>query len=227
MFRNLLPLLGLTVVLAAGSFAQNTTQNQSGPNGGYRSTDLESGLASILLEKDDDIASGSVRPRVVGEKPRIIKISAERTSAIKTSAVKASVVVNIVFIEKIAFDALNQKRLEVGLEPLVWNTELEIVARLHSENMAEYQFFGHRDLDGKVVSDRAACAGVNKWRAIGENIAYNRGFKNPVAEAVAGWMDSAAHKRNLLDENWKESAVGVAVASDGSYYFTQVFLVKK
>ena len=123
-------------------------------------------------------------------------------------AVKASVVVNIISVEKLAFDALNQIRKDAGLEPLLWNAELEAVARLHSENMAEYQFFGHRDLDGKVVSDRATSGGVNSWRAIGENIAYNRGFKDPVAEAVAGWMDSAAHKRNLLDENWKESAVG-------------------
>jgi uncharacterized protein YkwD len=27
-----------------------------------------------------------------------------------------------------------------------------------------------------------------------------------------------------MDKNWKESAVGVAVGGDGSFYFTQVFL---
>src|SRR5437764_2063978 len=110
MFRKLLPLLGLTAILATASLAQNTPQNQSGPNGGYRSTDMESGLASILLEKDDDIASGTLRPRVVAEKPRTSRISAPKTPEEKVSAVKASVVVNFASVEKLAFDALNKIR---------------------------------------------------------------------------------------------------------------------
>jgi uncharacterized protein YkwD len=31
----------------------------------------------------------------------------------------------------------------------------------------------------------------------------------------------------MMDPNWKESAIGVAKAADGSVYFTQVFLVRK
>lgn len=135
--------------------------------------------------------------------------------------------VNIKAVERSAFDLLNGKRLEKGLNALVWSDELEAVARLHSQNMAEFQFFSHRGLDNKLVSDRADDAGVGRWRAIGENIAFNRGFADPVAKAVELWLDSPSHRRNLLSETWKESAVGVAVAEDGSYYFTQVFLARK
>ena len=78
-----------------------------------------------------------------------------------------------------------------------------------------------------MVSDRADRAGLGRWRAIGENIAYNQGFKKPLDCAVEGWMNSPSHKENLLDPNWKESAVGIAVTADGTYYFTQVFLVRK
>jgi uncharacterized protein YkwD len=54
-----------------------------------------------------------------------------------------------------------------------------------------------------------------------------RGFDDPAGLAVEKWMESAAHRKNLLTPNWKESAVGVAITEDGTYYFTQVFLVRK
>lgn len=135
--------------------------------------------------------------------------------------------INVKAVERSAFDMLNRKRVDNGLTPLAWSDDLEAVARQHSQNMAEFQFFSHRGLDNKMVSDRADAAGVGRWRAIGENIAFNRGFDDPVGKAVELWLDSPSHRRNLLSETWKETAVGVAVAEDGSYYFTQVFLVRK
>ena len=81
-------------------------------------------------------------------------------------------------------------------------------------------------LDNKMVSDRADDRGVRNWQSIGENIAYARGFSDPIGKTVQLWLDSPSHRDNLLDSNWQESAVGVAVAEDGSYYFTQVFLRK-
>ena len=92
--------------------------------------------------------------------------------------------------------------------------------------MAEFSFFSHRGLDNKMVSDRADDSGLRKWRAIGENIAFNRGYQDPITKAVELWLDSPSHRHNMLDAGWLESAIGVAVAADGSYYFTQVFLKK-
>ena len=145
----------------------------------------------------------------------------------KAAEVKASVIVNIASVEHIAFGMINQKRAENGLRPLAWSGELANIARLHSQNMAEFKFFSHRGVDNKMVSDRADNAGLGKWRAIGENIAFNRGYQDPVGKAVELWLDSPSHRHNLMDDNWKESAVGVAVAPNGSYYFTQVFLLRK
>lgn len=142
----------------------------------------------------------------------------------KASAVSPSVVVNIAAAERTAFDLLNQKRAENGLKPLVWSDELATIARVHSRNMAERKFFGHRGLDNKMVSDRADDIGLKKWRSIGENIAFNRGYRDPIEKAVACWLDSPSHRRNLMNDDWRETAVGVAVAADGSFYFTQVFL---
>jgi uncharacterized protein YkwD len=145
----------------------------------------------------------------------------------KASGVKAAVVVNTSQVERSAFDLINQKRVENGLQPVVWSEELAAIARLHSQNMAEFNFFGHRGLDEKMVSDRADDRGLRKWRAIGENIAFNRGYQDPIGKAVGLWLNSPSHRHNLLDRSWKESAIGVAVTAEGSYYFTQVFLVRK
>lgn len=155
------------------------------------------------------------------------ELSRPRVAVDKAAEVKASVIVNIGSVERIAFRLLNQKRAENGLKALMWSDDLERVARIHSQNMADFKFFSHRGIDGKMVSDRADCLGVGNWRSIGENIAYNRGYSDPIEKAVELWLDSPSHRHNLMDENWKESAIGVAIAADGSYYFTQVFLLKK
>jgi uncharacterized protein YkwD len=145
----------------------------------------------------------------------------------KAVGVKASVIVNTAAVERAAFELLNQKRVENGLKPLAWSDQLAGIARLHSQNMADLKFFSHRGLDNKMVSDRADDIGLSKWRAIGENIAFERGYQDPVSKAVELWLDSPSHRHNLLESTWKESAVGVAVAPDGSFYFTQVFLLRK
>ena len=143
------------------------------------------------------------------------------------STAKAPAIVSIGVYERKVFDMINQKRAENGEKPLVWNDALADVARKHSQDMADNKYFSHRGLDNSMVSDRADRGGMGKWRAIGENIAYNRGYKDPLEKAVQLWMESTGHRQNLLDDHWKESAVGIAFTQDGSFYFTQVFLLKK
>jgi uncharacterized protein YkwD len=129
-------------------------------------------------------------------------------------------------IERRAFDLINQLREMINLESLTWSDDAAKIARLHSESMANHNFFSHTGLDGSSVSDRADFFGVKKWQAIGENIAYNQGFENPVEFAVERWMQSPKHRDNLLNSRWKESGIGIAVTAGGTYYFTEVFLAR-
>ena len=135
-------------------------------------------------------------------------------------------ITNTASAEQAAFEMLNQRRAERGLKPLAWSDKVAAVARMHSQNMAEFDFFSHRGIDGKLVSDRADTVGLGTWDAIGENIAFERGYDDPIAKAIDLWLNSPAHYNNLMDPDWKESAVGIAVAPNGAYYFTQVFLRK-
>ena len=212
MIRKLFPLVGVMAVLAAGTFAQSNASK--GPNTTARLSGLEAELSKYIdaAFEEDDKANGITRPRIV-EKP--------------VAAVKSSVAVNIVEVERLAFNLVNEKRVANGLEALKWNDSIANSARQHSSSMAEFQFFSHKGLDSKMVSDRADANGVGKWRSIGENIAFNRGYQDPVALTIQLWLDSPSHRRNMLSAEWKESAIGVAVTEDGAYYFTQVFLVRK
>jgi uncharacterized protein YkwD len=130
-------------------------------------------------------------------------------------------------LEQQAFALINQLRAKDGDPPLTWNDDVAKVARLHSSNMAEQKFFSHRGLDGSMVDDRADKFGLSDWRQIGENIAFIRGVDHPVDLAVEKWMESPAHRQNLLNRTWTESAIGIAIAADGTVYFTQVFLLRK
>jgi len=129
-------------------------------------------------------------------------------------------------IEIQTFDLINKLRTDAGLEPLVWREDLAELAREHSQDMADRKYFSHHGSDGSMVDDRADKLGISNWAAIGENIAFLRGFDEVAASAVQRWLESPAHKQNLLDKRWKETGMGVAVLPDGTYYLTQVFLLR-
>ena len=135
--------------------------------------------------------------------------------------------VNVFDVERRVFALVNKKRIEAGLPALVWNENIARIARSHSENMAANDFFSHAGLDGKMVGARADDAGIRHWQLIGENIAYNRGYGDPTDCAVEKWMLSPGHRDNILRIDWKESGIGVAVTEKGTFYFTQVFQLKK
>ncbi|HEX6124491.1 MAG TPA: CAP domain-containing protein, partial [Pyrinomonadaceae bacterium] len=150
-----------------------------------------------------------------------------RSASSAASGVRSAESAEAAKLERKVFSMLNRERRSQGLSELEWNDEVAAVARLHSHNMAEAKFFSHRGTDGSMVDGRADRIGLGSWRTIGENIAYIRGYEDPAALAVEKWMESTAHRKNLLGPNWKESAVGVAITSDGTYYLTQVFLLRK
>lgn len=131
-------------------------------------------------------------------------------------------------LERFAFDLINQKRTANGLSELLWNEDVAEIARLHSRNMAENNYFNHKGLvDGFTVDGRANSLGVRNWMAIGENIAFNRGFSKPAEHAVESWMRSNGHRTNILNNRWNQTGIGIATDDNGGYYITQVFMLTK
>jgi uncharacterized protein YkwD len=126
--------------------------------------------------------------------------------------------------ERRTFELINAERRRRGLGALVFDPSLTRVARYHSQNMARQGFFNHVDRDGLDLSGRAQVLGVRGWKALGENIAYNQGYRDPSAFAVERWMTSSKHRENILNGEFTHAGLGVARASDGRIFFTQVFM---
>ena len=127
-------------------------------------------------------------------------------------------------LERSTIDAVNEVRVEHGLRPLTENESLARVARRHSEEMARYDFFSHKGRDGSQVADRVRGEHIG-YITVAENIQTNKGYDDPVLVAVESWMDSKGHRKNILDGGFRQTAVGVAMTEDATYYFTQLFLL--
>jgi uncharacterized protein YkwD len=126
--------------------------------------------------------------------------------------------------ERRAFELINAERQRRGLRPLVLDGALTRVARHHSESMARGRFLSHTDREGLDLRGRADALGLHGWKALGENIAYNQGYDDPTAFVVERWMVSEKHRENILNGEYTHAGLGVVRASDGTYYFTQVFM---
>jgi len=100
------------------------------------------------------------------------------------------------------------------------------MARLHSEQMVRLGFFSHETPDGLQLRDRAHAAGILRFLVLGENITRNQGFDDPGAFAVEVWMRSPGHRANILNVQFKQSAIGVFTAPDGTVYLTQDFIAR-
>lgn len=129
----------------------------------------------------------------------------------------------IALLEEQCLGEVNRLRRAHGLESLDFDEELLEVARAYSRRMAEEKFFSHADPEGRSVRERVNEAGIS-WRMVGENLAYSNGYINPVAASLRGWMESAPHKRNLLEASFQQTAIGVWISSKGTVYFTEIFL---
>ena len=121
--------------------------------------------------------------------------------------------------ERLNFYAVNSLRVREGLSPFKWNEKLSEIADIHSEEMAENDYFDHTDLSGGSVPDRADSAGI-KYGKIGENIAM--GAQNSVFMHEM-LMNSEGHRRNLLDD-FTYMGVGVSFSYEDVPYLTQNFL---
>lgn len=112
---------------------------------------------------------------------------------------------------------VNAARDDAGCAPLVADQGLAAVARAHSADMRDRDFFDHVNPDRLDPFDRARAAGQTNARA--ENIAHGQ----PTPEAVvAAWMDDRGDRANILDCDLRTVGVGFARGAGGPWW-TQLF----
>lgn len=122
------------------------------------------------------------------------------------------------------FEVLNRDRERAGLPPLVLDPQLGAMARAHSLDMFQHDFFAHVSPNTGRLADRAQAAGVHYAR-LAENIAVH----GDVEAAEAALLRSPGHRVNILDAEFTHVGIGVALGDDSGgarrLFVTQNFMV--
>ena len=111
---------------------------------------------------------------------------------------------------------LNAERTGLGKNPLTYNASLTTAAYLHSQDMAENNYFSHTSLDGRTFVQRIVAAGYTNYLSLGENIAYHSGSAD-AAQVYSMWKNSPGHYANMMGD-FNEAGLGVYSQSGLTYY---------
>jgi uncharacterized protein YkwD len=128
--------------------------------------------------------------------------SALSVSLLASTPASAATTLELAFLTKI-----NASRVNHGLRPLPLRSGLTGRAHDHSLKMASQRRLFHSDLS------RICC-----YRAIAENV----GVGYTVYSIHRAFMNSSAHRANILDRRWNGVGVGV-VSSGGRLWVTEIF----
>jgi uncharacterized protein YkwD len=134
---------------------------------------------------------------------------------------------SLLILERSILRYTNNERSKHGLVQLGPSSPLNFVARKHSQNMASARILKHESNlfppGWRKFSERLKIIGVLSG---GENIAYHT-FLNDLDQwsrlIVEGWMQSPAHKKNILNPDYRYLGVGISHSSDRIAFATQLF----
>lgn len=128
----------------------------------------------------------------------------------------------ILALEISAFQQVNQYRLSKGLAPLRLDPRISNVARKHTQAMAgKKATFSHDGFEQRAKTLKS----LIPLSAVGENLAYIKGYSDVVSIAVKGWINSPGHRKNM-EGKYNLTGMGVAKNAQGEYYFSQLFVLE-
>ena len=115
----------------------------------------------------------------------------------------------------IASANINAMRMENGLEPLQTAPLLQEMCQKRADELTKS--YSHSRANGDAWYTILTDYGIDTNCFAGENIAA--GYDTPEG-VVNGWMNSAGHRRNILNTNYEYFAIGVSYyENDPEYYF--------
>src|SRR5438552_1915375 len=112
-------------------------------------------------------------------------------------------------VESCFYNKINAERAVVGHPKLTLMSDLTSIARNHSQKMAH---------DGTIYHNNNLANDVSgNWTAVGENVGMG-----PTCQSIHdAFMASTGHRANILDTDYNQVGVGVALGSDGTIYVTE------
>lgn len=113
-------------------------------------------------------------------------------------------------------ELVNEERAAAGLNPVTLDTAASRAALVRAKETVKS--FSHTRPDGRNFTTALTEQGVN-YRMAGENIAW--GQRSP-EQVMEGWMNSAGHRANILNESYTHIGIGYH-QENGVNYWTQLF----
>ncbi len=129
-------------------------------------------------------------------------------------------------LETALLNETNLVRQKNGLSRLEFDPQLALAARQHALEMATLNYFSHQSptAASKTPAMRVARAG-SAVVAIGENLALVQPG-NVAKASIEGWMNSPAHRENLLNPQYTHVGFGTATNKHGMEIAVQVFAIE-
>jgi uncharacterized protein YkwD len=201
---------------------------------------VEPGLLAPLSDAGLPVSEGGEpSPMGVEQSPVAAGGAGAATTTATQTAEAASADSKRERIENLIHEKVNERREANGLDPLPKDDLLRDIARSHSQEMAQQDYFAHESPSGETYEDRYDQFGYNcrvstgdgRYATGGENIWMLTTSTDPSAEIVAsnavqGWMESRGHRVNIMRPYWDDMGIGVYVIDTGSgveIYVTQNF----
>ena len=121
--------------------------------------------------------------------------------------------------EQEVLNLINEQRKQYGLSELKAYGELQRVAKLKAEDIVNNKYFSHTSPTYGTPFEMLQGEGVT-YKYAGENLAGNEtGVK-----AVKAWMNSPAHKDNILDEDYEYTGICVVDSEVYGKVYVQLFM---
>jgi uncharacterized protein YkwD len=156
-------------------------------------------------------------PAAEGEPAAAVELPAVEAETEPAPVARAAAAAADPTAEAAVLALVNEARADAGCGALTADPALAAVARAHSADMRDRDYFSHTSPEGLSPFDRAEQAGVDYSRA--ENIAFDQSDAAAVMEA---WLESPGHRENILDCDLTRLGVGVAEGPGGPWW-TQLF----
>ena len=157
--------------------------------------------------------------------------------------------IRIASLERRVHELINNERRDHQRPALTIDERLSAIARGHSQDMAVRNFFSHANPDGQDATARGKAAGFTCRKQVssrsfreglGENLfqdnlytrvrisgndrTYDWNTAEELAEhSLKGWMNSTGHRRNILEQVYTQTGIGIVISADDKVYFTQLF----
>ena len=146
--------------------------------------------------------------------------------------------IDIPELEKEIHTLVNKEREKYhkyDIPELQFDTKLSEIAREHSKDMIERNFFNHINFDGDGPTERGISAGYSCYKphesasyyakGLAENI-YRTWDNGDIARStVSEWMkdERYGYRESILDLDYDSEGIGIAISSDGKIFITQLF----